>query len=249
MMAMSNETPSTCMVKKSHFLGPFGLSHKTRSSSSPHFLSSGGKKLELGKKVKQTRAVAVHNVEQKPMDEKSMTVKLTALVTVRYCSKEYVKEMMKMWSYILGHQQQRGLIMQLVSTEVDPRTMEPKMSKEAALDLSKLGAKSGTYRVEFQVDSNFGLPGAVTLSNRYDREFFLESINIEEYAHFECKSWVQPNMVEEDKRIFFTNKAYLPSETPMALKEHRENELRQLRGEGRGIRLHYDRIYDYDVYN
>lgn len=43
--------------------------------------------------------------------------------------------------------------------------------------------------------------------------------------------------------------ACLPDETPAGLKELREMELRQLRGDGTGLRLPSDRIYDYDTYN
>ena len=43
--------------------------------------------------------------------------------------------------------------------------------------------------------------------------------------------------------------AYLPCYTPEGLKELRKEELRQLRGDGKGIRKACDRVYDYDVYN
>lgn len=43
--------------------------------------------------------------------------------------------------------------------------------------------------------------------------------------------------------------AYLPIDTPLALKELRERELRDLRGNGKGERKESDRIYDYDIYN
>lgn len=42
---------------------------------------------------------------------------------------------------------------------------------------------------------------------------------------------------------------YLPSETPDGLKELRKQELRELRGDGKGVRKLSDRIYDYDTYN
>lgn len=42
---------------------------------------------------------------------------------------------------------------------------------------------------------------------------------------------------------------YLPSETPPGLKELRERELEELRGDGTGERKLTDRIYDYDTYN
>ncbi len=43
--------------------------------------------------------------------------------------------------------------------------------------------------------------------------------------------------------------AYLPKDTPEALKELREKELQELRGDGTGERRESDRIYDYDTYN
>jgi lipoxygenase len=90
--------------------------------------------------------------------------------------------------------------------------MEPKISKEAILDWSnkKLATATGdersTYKVEFMVDSDFGVPGAITVVNKYQKEFFLESINIEGVVQFVCNSWVQPEKVNANKRIFFSNK-------------------------------------------
>lgn len=91
-------------------------------------------------------------------------------------------------------------------------TLERKLSNEAVLDWSKTPQSnttddSITYRVEFIVDSNFGVPGAITVSNQYQDEFFLESITFEGFVHFSCNSWVQPHQViNNQKRIFFANK-------------------------------------------
>ena len=90
--------------------------------------------------------------------------------------------------------------------------MEAKLSEETVLEWSKdhisgaEGSIISTYKVEFLVDSDFGVPGAVTVINRYDSEFFMESINIEQSVHFACKSWVQPNKLDPEKRIFFIDK-------------------------------------------
>jgi len=43
--------------------------------------------------------------------------------------------------------------------------------------------------------------------------------------------------------------AYLPCHTPAGLKELRKEELRLLRGNGKGVRKRCERVYDYDVYN
>ncbi|KAM7471872.1 hypothetical protein LguiA_010055 [Lonicera macranthoides] len=103
------------------------------------------------------------------------------------------------------------------------------------------------------VDSNFGVPGAITVTNKHQKEFFLESITIEGFAcgpvHFPCNSWVQSKKDHPAKRIFFSNMPYLPNETPPGLKALREEELRDLRGDGKGVRKLSDRVYDFDVYN
>ncbi|OAY36461.2 hypothetical protein MANES_11G019100v8 [Manihot esculenta] len=68
-------------------------------------------------------------------------------------------------------------------------------------------------------------------------------------VHFPCNSWVQSKKDHPAKRIFFSNKPYLPSETPAGLKALREKELKDIRGDGKGERKLSDRIYDFDVYN
>jgi len=47
----------------------------------------------------------------------------------------------------------------------------------------------------------------------------------------------------------FDLQPYLPSQTPPGLRELREKELEELRGDGKGIRKLSDRIYDYATYN
>lgn len=87
-------------------------------------------------------------------------------------------------------------------------TKSPKKSNKAALkDWSKkssVKAERVNYTAEFIVDSDFGVPGAIAVTNKHQREFFLESIVIEGFAigavHFPCNSWVQ------GERIFFSNK-------------------------------------------
>ncbi|XP_050286998.1 linoleate 13S-lipoxygenase 3-1, chloroplastic-like [Quercus robur] len=184
--------------------------------------------------------------------EKPVTYKVNALVNVRYDRTEDVKEMMLHLFDAFSNSTQWALILQLLSTEIDPRTMAPKRSKKTILDCSKnltIGAQSATFKVQFVVDSTFGVPGAITVVNRYEKELFLESVIIEGVVRFSCNSWVQPENTIAHKRIFFSDKPYLPWETPAGLKELREEELRQLSGNGKGLRVFSDRIYDYDMYN
>ncbi|XP_021294379.1 lipoxygenase 3, chloroplastic-like [Herrania umbratica] len=184
--------------------------------------------------------------------ETPVQFKVKALVTVKYDTVENVKDMMFRWLDSDGHTAQRGVILQLVSTEVDPKLGKPKLSKETMFQWSrnlKVNADKVTHKVQFLVDAKFGVPGAIIVTNKYHKEFYLESIAIEGLVHFDCNSWVQPDRVQAEKRIFFSNKAYLPNDTPVGLKELRDKDLRQLRGDGEGIRTLSDRIYDYDVYN
>jgi len=92
--------------------------------------------------------------------------------------------------------------------------MEPKLSKETVLEFSKDHkfedkGRTKIYEVEFIVDPDFGVAGAVTVVSCYDNELFLESIDIGQSTCFTCKSWVQPNRLHPDKRIFFANKVNL----------------------------------------
>ncbi|EAZ30882.1 hypothetical protein OsJ_14956 [Oryza sativa Japonica Group] len=146
-----------------------------------------------------------------------------------------------------------------VRPQLPPRARKgtPKKSKPSALvgwfDKKDVKAERVVYTAEFAVDAGFGEPGAVTVLNRHQREFYIESIVVEGFptgpAHFTCNSWVQPTRVSRDRRVFFSNRPYLPSETPPGLRELRLRELADLRGDGTGERRITDRVYDYDVYN
>nr|KYP76283.1 hypothetical protein KK1_020516 [Cajanus cajan] len=196
--------------------------------------------------------VALNEGEVVP--EKSSTLKLSALVTVRNGNDDNNNMVSNLLTIFGPPKQTQGVVLQLVSTEFDPRRMDGKLSKKTVLELSeehKFGGegRSISYKVDFMVDSDFGVPGAVTVVNNYHNEFFLETITVAQNIHFACKSWVQPSKLHPQNRTFFVNKAYLPSETPSGVKELRERELMQLRGDGSGRRLSWERVYDYDVYN
>ncbi|KAJ4817934.1 Lipoxygenase [Rhynchospora pubera] len=193
-------------------------------------------------------------------EEKTKAVKFTAraVVTVRRKRREDLKETIanQIDAYsdkIVG----RSVLLELIGTQIDPKTGGPKTSKRTHLkgwfDKKDLKAEKVVYTADFMVDSTFGEPGAITILNRHQREFYLESIEVQGFptgtVHFTCDSWVQPNKIQPNKRVFFTNKPYLPSETPLGLRRLREMELMELRGDGKGERKMTDRIYDYDIYN
>ncbi|XP_027111787.2 linoleate 13S-lipoxygenase 3-1, chloroplastic isoform X1 [Coffea arabica] len=188
-------------------------------------------------------------------DEPSRTISLSAIVTVKCANPTDLKDVIFQLMNASSATNGRGVVLQLVSSELDPHTREPKLSREAVLNMSySNGPSSGssdpqTFRVQFTVDHNFGVPGAIMVYNKYEKEFFLVSISVEGFVNFDCKSWIQPQKVNSRPRVFFSNKAYLPFQTPAGLKKLRERELQELRGDGTGTRLASDRIYDYDVYN
>ncbi|MED6204734.1 hypothetical protein PIB30_011707 [Stylosanthes scabra] len=191
--------------------------------------------------------------------EKPVQFKVRAVVTVRNKIKEDFQEtVVKHFDAIADSMIGRCIFLELISTDIDPKTKGPKKSKEAVVkDWSKksnVKAERVTYTAEFIVDSNFGDPGAITVTNNHQREFFLETITIEGFAtgplHFPCNSWVQPTTSHNpQKRVFFSNKPYLPRDTPVGLRVMREKELKNLRGDGKGVRKLSDRIYDFDTYN
>ncbi|CAM8937158.1 unnamed protein product [Rhodiola kirilowii] len=155
---------------------------------------------------------------------------------------------------VVAHLFGNHVTIELVSVDVDPKTKTGKRSKEGVIkDWFHKSGDIVSYKIEFLADTNFGVPGAILVSNKHQQEFFLDSITIEGFycgpIHFPCNSWVQSQQDHPKKRNFFSNKPYLPEETPKGLKALREEELEDLRGHGTGERKLCDRIYDYDVYN
>ncbi|KAG6479283.1 hypothetical protein ZIOFF_062746 [Zingiber officinale] len=143
-------------------------------------------------------------------------------------------------------------------THLDPNTGFGKLSGEASLQNWKK-TKHGendtiTSEVVMYLEEGFGTPGAIEVKHLgQHQEFFLQSLTLDlphnHSVHFECNSWVYPMSKSNVDRVFFSNTSYLPSQTPAALQSLREEELRNLRGNGRGKREKWERIYDYDRYN
>ncbi|KAF3338491.1 putative lipoxygenase 5 [Carex littledalei] len=201
------------------------------------------------------RMVASEAIVEK---EKAVNFMARAVVTVRRKRREDLKETIaNQFDAYSEKMIWRSVLLELIGTEIDLKTGGPKTSKRTNLkgwfDKKDLKAEKVVYTAEFMVDSSFGEPGAITILNRHQREFFLENIEVQGFptgtVHFTCDSWIQPIRIRPNKRIFFTNKPYLPSETPLGLRRLREMELMELRGDGKGERKMTDRIYDYDIYN
>lgn len=96
-------------------------------------------------------------------------------------------------------------------------TKRAKTSNKAALrdwfEKKKVKDQKVVYTAEFIVDSTFSEPGAITVINKHQKEFYMESILVEGFAcgpvHFTCNSWVQPSRLNPNKRVFFSNKVFL----------------------------------------
>jgi hypothetical protein len=124
------------------------------------------------------------------------------------------------------------------------------------------GTYESRFDLEFKVKKEFGVPGAFIIRNHHRNEFFLKSVTIEVKAaqgdeesdhnstvHFICDSCIYNTKAYKSDRIFFSNKVYLPSDTPEGMVVLRELELINMRGDGTGERKEADRIYDYALYN
>nr|XP_025618120.1 seed linoleate 9S-lipoxygenase-3 isoform X2 [Arachis hypogaea] len=122
-------------------------------------------------------------------------------------------------------------------------------------NLPTLGDQQNAFKIEFDYDSNFGIPGAFYVKNYMSNEFLLISLTLDDIPnnvgtiHFVCNSWIYNAKNYQSDRIFFANNTYLPSKTPGPLVYYRDLELKNLRGNGTGERKEWERIYDYDVYN
>ncbi|KAL2942046.1 putative linoleate 9S-lipoxygenase 5 [Bienertia sinuspersici] len=150
---------------------------------------------------------------------------------------------------------------QLVSSvNAEPgNALQGKLGKTAYMDnwlthLPSLTVGESAFKVTFDWEEEIGVPGAVIIRNEHHHEFFLKSVTLEDVPdagtiNFICNSWVYPANRYTKDRIFFTNKTYLPHETPGPLSKYRQEELEVLRGTGEGKLEEWDRVYDYAYYN
>ncbi|GKC37545.1 linoleate 13S-lipoxygenase 3-1, chloroplastic-like protein [Tanacetum coccineum] len=130
------------------------------------FLSSGTNKLKTGcsqQVVKASLASATDFLEEEVKGDVSSSLKVTATVSVRISKEvDVVKTMMKLpWLYpqnnSLYESVEKGVSLQLVSTELSPSTMKPKLSKECKKDWSKCttckanGAGCFSFEVEIVI--------------------------------------------------------------------------------------------------
>lgn len=183
--------------------------------------------------------------------------KVTANVTIRRKRNPSVNESLVEQLDASSDSAGQKVTLQLVSVELDPKTGVGKRSKQSALknwsEKANIRADKIQYTADFVVREDFGVPGAVTIVNRHQNEFFVETIAIQGLpsgtVYFSCYSWVQSHVRIPKERIFFSNEVYLPEETPAGLKDLREIDMISSRGNGQGTRKPWERVYDYATYN
>jgi hypothetical protein len=130
-MAMAKEILGASLLEKynvNHWskpvprLGYLIQQHQSMLSSYPTFFSSSKRELLQRNNVKR-KAVATLNIEDQSTGvivEKPITYKVNALVNVRYDKTEDVKETMLQVFDAFNNSTQKALILQLLSTEIDP---------------------------------------------------------------------------------------------------------------------------------
>ncbi|CAN1287468.1 Linoleate 13S-lipoxygenase 3-1, chloroplastic [Linum perenne] len=255
-MGFAKEIMGTSLFDRSSFLST-NPTNMLMLQSRPVLLPMRQRRPVVAAAISEDLVQKVTNFVAESEENKPAKFTVRAVVTIRNKNKEDFKESFVKQLDALTDKIGRNVVLELISNELDPKTRAPKRSKRAVLkDWSKksnVKAERVHYSADFILDSDFGVPGAITVSNKHQREFFLETITLEGFAsgpvHFPCNSWVQSTKHHPAKRIFFSNEPYLPSETPSGLRALRERELKDLRGDGTGVRKLSDRIYDYAIYN
>ncbi|KAB1210361.1 Linoleate 13S-lipoxygenase 2-1, chloroplastic [Morella rubra] len=147
----------------------------------------------------------------------------------------------------------KTLLLELVSAELDPKTGLEKDTIKGYAHRTSRDDEEVKFESSFEVPADFGEVGAVFVENEHRKEIHLKEIVLDGFpngpVNVSCNSWVHSKFDNPQKRVFFTNKSYLPSQTPNGLRRLRDEELAILRGNGEGQRKSFERVYDYDVYN
>ncbi|XP_077215135.1 linoleate 13S-lipoxygenase 2-1, chloroplastic-like [Tasmannia lanceolata] len=247
LLQQSPLAPSTILLHNSftsHYLSPTSISQVR-----PVFHSRRAKSGSIRCEVSSNSPVYATDTEQ-------TTVSVNAIVTVKVTIGSFLTNVglgrgLDDISDLLG----KSLLLELVSSELDPKTGLEKSTIEAHAHRSNLGHANDEvkYEANFEIVENFGEVGGIFVKNEHHREMYLKDIVLSGFPngplHFTCNSWVHSKTSSPEKRIFFVNKSFLPSQTPSGLKRLREKELETLRGNGQGERKTFERIYDYDKYN
>lgn len=217
--------------------------NKKKSSSCVVIRASSG---ELGSSAAvSTVTTTITSTENKAVSVKAV---VTVQVTGGFLSSIVTRPLDEITD-LLG----KTLLLELVSAELDPKTGLEKDRIKGYAHKASHKDDDVIYESNFTIPAGFGDVGAIEVENEHHKEIYVKTIDLQGFpngsVNVPCNSWVHAKFDNPQKRIFFTNKSYIPSETPSGLKRLRELELENLRGNGEGERKTSDRIYDYDTYN
>ncbi|KAI4324282.1 hypothetical protein L6164_023834 [Bauhinia variegata] len=204
------------------------------------------KRGSVGCRNNNIKAVAVTEAEKKSV---KVRVTVTVQLTGGFFSQFSISRGLDDITDLIG----KSLLLELVSSDLDPKTGEEKKTIKGYVHKTGHEEEEVKYETEIEVPSSFGEVGAILVENEHHKEMYLKDVLLDGFINgplrISCNSWVHSKYDKPSKRVFFTNKSYVPSETPEGLKRLREEELVHLRGNGQGERKTYERVYDYDVYN
>ncbi|KAL9407311.1 hypothetical protein Peur_004283 [Populus x canadensis] len=231
------------------FLLPKPFIHGSGHASFPVYSRSlspkANKKVRVGYKHGSIKSIA--SVTQQSTDVKAVvTVKQTV---VDFWTEIGIERGLDDFTDLFG----KTLLLEIVSAELDPKTgLEKPSIRKYAHKIDHEG-EDIKYEADFVVPPDFGEIGAIFVENEHHKEMYLHDVVFDGFptgpVHVTCDSWIHSKFDNKKKRLFFTNKSYLPSETPNGLTKLRKEELETLRGNDNGERKKGERIYDYDVYN
>ncbi|XP_027344673.1 linoleate 13S-lipoxygenase 2-1, chloroplastic-like [Abrus precatorius] len=217
-------------------------------------ITRGGKRVHIGCVSRCMKAVMASNGDTNNTNiivTKSQTVK--AFVTVKQSGGGLLGDLVNEGLGGIKEFVGKTLALELVSEELHPKTNSERKTIKSNVHKIETKEDEVQYEATFDLPVDFGKVGAILVQNEDHKEVFLKNIVLDGFPHgplqFNCDSWIQPKHDSPVKRVFFTNKLYLPSQTPSGLRKLREEDLMLLRGNGEGERKSSDRIYDYDVYN
>ncbi|XP_010415331.1 PREDICTED: lipoxygenase 6, chloroplastic-like [Camelina sativa] len=180
---------------------------------------------------------------------------VTAVVKIRKKMKEKLTERLEHQLELFMKAIGQGMLIQLVSEEIDPETGKGRRSLETpVLGLPKAvkDPRCLEFTADFTVPFDFGKPGAILVTNLLSTEICLSEILIRDSGEtilFPGNTWIHSRNDNPQARIIFRSQPCLPLHTPDGIKELREKDLVSVRGDGKGERKPHERVYDYDVYN
>uniref|UniRef100_A0A2P2MML9 Lipoxygenase n=4 Tax=Rhizophora mucronata TaxID=61149 RepID=A0A2P2MML9_RHIMU len=183
-------------------------------------------------------------------------IDLKAVITIRKKMKENISEKIEdQWEFFINGIGQ-GIVIQLISEEIDPVTNSGKSVQSSVrgwLPEPSSHTHIVQYAADFTVPSDFGNPGAILITNFHGKEFYLLEIVVHGFQvgpiFFPANTWIHSRKDNPESRIIFTNRVYLPAQTPPGIKDLRREDLLSIRGNGKGERKLHERVYDYAPYN